>query len=312
MISVIMPVYNEGDQIYRNVEKVMTILNKNFIEHQFILVNDGSTDNSLEEMERLYKDYSNILIINFSRNFGKEAALCAALENISTDACIILDADLQHPPELIPKMVELWDREGYDVVEGIKSDRGKESLFGNFAAKTFYKLFNKACGINLDSASDFKLLDRKVIDALKQMKESITFFRGMSAWVGYKRIQIPFEVQERTSGSSKWSIKNLSKLAIHAITSYSAAPLYLITWLGVIIFLIDTVLFIQTLYMKFTGKALTGFTTVILLLLGIGSCVMISMGIIGIYISKVYDEVKRRPRYLIANKQGKGFSDEDK
>lgn len=312
MISIIMPIYNEGDQIYKNVLKIMTILNKSNIEHQFLLVNDGSADNSWDEMKRLCEDYSSISIIGLSRNFGKEAALCAALENVSADACIILDADLQHPPELIPKMVQLWAREKYDVVEGVKSDRGKESLFGKFAAKTFYKLFNKACGINLDSASDFKLLDKKVIDAWKQMNESITFFRGMSAWLGYKRIQIPFEVQERTIGSSKWSIKSLAKLAIHAITSYSAAPLYWITWLGVIIFFIDLLIFIQTLFMKFSGRAFTGFTTVIILILGIGSCVMISLGIIGIYISKIYEEVKRRPRYLITTKEGTGFSDENK
>lgn len=312
MVSIIMPVFNEGEQVYSNVVRVMTILMNNNIEHQFLLVDDGSRDNSWQEMLRLCSDYGNISVISLSRNFGKEAALCAALENVSGDACIILDADLQHPPELIPEMVRLWKDEGYDVVEGIKSDRGKETLFSKIAVLTFYGVFNKACKIDLSSASDFKLLDRKVIDAWKTMHESVTFFRGMSAWVGYKRAQIPFEVQERKSGSSKWSVKGLARLAVQAITSYTSAPIYMVVWLGVVILFIDLILFIQTLFMKFSGRALTGFTTVILLILGIGSCIIISLGVIGIYISKIYDEIKGRPRYLIAHKIGKGFIDGQK
>ncbi|MEW9094359.1 MAG: glycosyltransferase family 2 protein [Clostridiaceae bacterium] len=310
MISIIMPVYNEGEKIYSNVVKIMSILLDHEIEHQFLLVNDGSSDNSWQELQRLYNNYNNISIIELSRNFGKEAALCAALENVSGDACVIIDSDLQHPPELIPEMIRLWSEEGFDVVEGVKESRGKESLLGKIAALTFYRLFYKTSGINLNSASDFKLLDRKVIDAWKSMNESITFFRGMSAWVGYKRIQIPFEVQERTYGTSKWSFSSLTKLAVQSITSYTSAPLYMVAWLGVIMLFVDFILFIQTLFMKFAGKALTGFTTVIILILGIGSCIMISLGIIGIYISKIYDEVKRRPRYLISSKKGKGFLDD--
>jgi dolichol-phosphate mannosyltransferase len=302
-----MPVYNEGEQIYQNVVEVMQILNRNKIEYQFVLVDDGSRDNTLSELNRLYKNYKNVSVIQLTRNFGKEAALCAALENASGDACLVLDADLQHPAELIPEMVRLWSKEGYDVVEGVKSDRGSESLFGKIAALTFYKIFNKTSGINLESASDFKLLDRKVVEAWKSLNESITFFRGMSAWVGFNRIQIPFEVKKRTNGNSKWSAKSLTKLAVQSITSYTSAPLYMITLLGVIMLFIDFILLIQTLFMKFSGKALTGFTTVIILLLGTGSCIMISLGIIGVYISKIYDEIKNRPRYLIAKKQGKGF-----
>jgi polyisoprenyl-phosphate glycosyltransferase len=310
LVSIIMPVYNEGNQIYSNVVKVLSILTNNQIDYQVILVNDGSTDNTWQEMQRLCKDYINVSIIALSRNFGKESALCAGLEHSNADACVILDSDLQHPPELIPEMVRLWCEEGFDVVEGVKSDRGRESLFGKLTALTFYKLFNKASGINLNSASDFKLLDRKVVDAWKRLNESITFFRGMSAWLGYKRIQIPFIVQERTNGGSKWSVSSLTKLAIQSITSFTSAPLHLVTWLGVILLFADIILSAQTLFMKFSGRAFTGFTTVIILLLGIGSCIMISLGVIGIYISKIYDEVKHRPRYLISAMQGKGIENE--
>lgn len=310
MISIIMPVYNEGDQIYANVVKVMTILTENNIEHNFVLVDDGSSDNSWQSMQSLCKDYDNIFIIRFSRNFGKEAALCAGLDNATGDACIVLDADLQHPPTLIPEMVRLWQNEGYDVVEGIKSNRGKETFLSKLTALTFYNLFYKMSGIDLNSASDFKLLDKKVVDAMKSMHESITFFRGMSAWVGFNRIQIPFEVQERKSGNSKWSIKSLTNLAMQSITSFSSAPLYIVTYLGFFMLIADFILLIQTLYMKFSGKALTGFTTIIILLLGIGSFLMISLGIIGFYLSKIYDEIKKRPRYLIAKKQGKRCTNE--
>lgn len=305
-----MPVYNEGSQIYSNVVKVISILSRNKTENQIILVNDGSTDNSWCEMQLLRRDYSNVLIIMLSRNFGKEAAICAGLENAIGDACLILDSDLQHPPEMIPEMIRLWHDEGYDVVEGVKSHRGKESLVGKFAALTFYKFFNKATGINLNSASDFKLLDRKVVDSWKQMNESITFFRGMSAWLGYKRIEIPFKVQERVNGTTKWSTASLIKLAVHSITSFSSLPLHLVTCLGTVLLIADVVLITQTMFMKYSGKAFTGFTTVIILILGVGSLIMISLGIIGVYLSKIYDEVKHRPRYLISTIQGKGIRNE--
>lgn len=305
MVSVIMPVYNEGSQIYLNVSKVISILAQARINYQIILVDDGSQDDSWLEMQRLVYDYDNVHIIKLSRNFGKEAALCAGLENASGDACLILDADLQHPPEMIPEMVRLWREEGYDVVEGVKADRGKESTLGKLMALTFYKIFNKVSGMKLESASDFKLLDRKVVEAWRTMDESITFFRGMSAWLGYKRIQIPFEVKERTKGSSKWNVTSLMKLAVQSITSFTSLPLHLVTWLGITLFIVDLILFVQTLFMKFSGRALSGFTTVIILQLGIGSCIMMSLGIIGIYLSKIYDEVKHRPRYLISQRQGK-------
>lgn len=300
MISIILPVYNEENQIYVNVQRIRSILLAEKIKFQIILIDDGSSDKSWSEMKRLSGDFNNVTLLKLSRNFGKEAALCAGLEAAMGDACVILDADLQHPPEIIPEMVRLWREEGYEVVEGIKATRGKETMGGKIAALTYYRLFNKATGINLTNASDFKLLDRKVVEAWKTLKETDTFFRGMSAWLGYKRIQIPFEVQERREGLSKWPLSSLLKLAIDSITSFSSMPLHIITGLGIGLLLFDVILVAQTLYMKFSGQALTGFTTVIILILGIGSCIMISLGIIGIYISKIYDEVKGRPRYIIS------------
>ena len=311
MITILMPVYNEDEFIYQNVVSVDELLKRENIEHQFLLIDDGSRDSSWQEMSRLADDRGNVSLIRLSRNFGKEAALCAGLENAAGDAVLVMDSDLQHPPERIPEMVRLWREEGYDVVEGVKSDRGKESLAGKIAALAFYRTFRKTTGIDIGVASDFKLLDRSVVEAWKTLPEKNTFFRGLSAWVGYKRYAMPFEVAPRAGGETKWTFKALVKLAVNSITAYTAAPLFLVFWLGVLMGIGAVVMTVQTLFMYFAHKAETGFSTVILLLLFIGSAVMISLSIIGLYIAKIYDEVKGRPRYLIRSMRGKAVLDDD-
>ncbi len=312
MITVIMPVYNEGDYIYNNVCTVDKVLEDAAIEHQFLLVDDGSKDQSWDEMVRLSEDFEQVSVIQLSRNFGKELALCAALENADGDAVVVMDSDLQHPPEYIPEMVRLWQEEGYDVVEGVKSDRGKETLGGKIAALTFYSIFKKSTKIDIGVASDFKLMNRAALDAWKQMPERNTFFRGLSAWVGFKRYAMPFEVAERAGGETKWTFKSLMRLAVNSITAYTAAPLFFVFWIGVFMLLAAVVLGIQTLVMYFLGNAAGGFPTVILLQLFIGSCIMISLSIIGLYVSKIYEEVKGRPRYLIRAKHGKAILPDQK
>ena len=299
-----MPVYNEGDFIYQNVSTVDQILQNARIDHRFLLVDDGSKDQSWQEMCRLADDMPQVSVIRLSRNFGKEYALCAALENAAGDAVVVMDSYLQHPPELIPEMVRLWQEEGYDVVEGVKADRGKESLGNKLAAMTFYKLFKDATKIDIGVASDFKLMNRSALEAWKQMPERNTFFRGLSAWVGFKRYAMPFEVAPRAGGETKWTLKSLMRLAINSITSYTAAPLFVVFWLGLLMLVAGMVLGIQTLVNYFAGRAASGFSTVILLQLLIGSGIMISLSIIGLYLAKVYEEVKGRPRYLIKEKRG--------
>ncbi|NLN81787.1 MAG: glycosyltransferase family 2 protein [Clostridiales bacterium] len=311
MVTILMPVYNEGDYIYNNVIIVDQLLEKEGIEHQFLLVDDGSRDKSWAELCRLANDRQNVSIIRLSRNFGKEAALCAGLESASGDAVIVMDSDLQHPPERIPEMVRLWREEGYDVVEGIKADRGRESFGSKLAALLFYRTFQRTTGIDIGIASDFKLLDRSVVEAWKKLPEKNTFFRGLSAWVGYKRYAMPFEVAPRAGGNTKWTLRSLMRLAVNSITAYTAAPLFIVFWLGVIMGIGAVIMTIQTLYNFFSNQADPGFSTVILLQLFIGSAIMISLSIIGLYISKIYDEVKARPRYLIKSKRGKAFIDKD-
>lgn len=302
LISIIMPIYNEGGHIVNTVGTVEQILNEHGICYEFVLVDDGSKDNSWAKLFSMAKENTAVTAVRLSRNFGKEAALFAGLEHASGDAVIVMDADLQDPPELIPEFVAIWKNEGCDVVEGVKSSRGREGLLYKLCAKSFYQILLKATGIDLRNASDYKLLDKKVVEALLLMPEKITFFRGMSAWVGFERRQVSFEVQKRVMGTSKWSFKRLARLAVYAITSYTSAPLQLITAFGGMMFLFSLVLGIQTLVRYLTGNAMEGFTTVILLLLFIGSMLMISLGIIGLYLTKIYHELKGRPRYLVSKK----------
>lgn len=301
-ISIIMPVYNEGEHIKTSVGVVEKILVSHRIKYEFVLVDDGSKDNSWEQLAELAKENKQVTVVRLSRNFGKEAALCAGLDHATGDAVIVMDADLQHPAELIPELVRCWREEGADVVEGVKSSRGRENFLYKICAKSFYAILLHMTGIDLRNASDYKLLDRKVVDAMQQMPEKITFFRGMSAWVGFERKQVPFEVKERVMGTSKWSVKRLTGFALSAITSYTSAPLHLITMLGLVMFLLSVVLGAQTLIRYLLGNAMEGFTTVILLQLFIGSVLMISLGIIGIYLMKIYHELKGRPRYLVSKK----------
>lgn len=298
-VSTIIPAYNEGSSLYNNVMTIHNVMTENGIEHTFIIVNDGSTDNTEAELLRLADEIPCLMYINLSRNFGKEAAICAGLENAGGDAALVMDADLQHPPRYIPDMVKAMTDGGYDIVECVKQDRGKESLLQKAQALLYYKLFDKATGLSTKNASDFKLMNRQALDAWLKFKENNTYFRGLSAWIGFKRYELPIQVDERKSGKSKWSKKKLIKLALNSFAAYTAAPLFFVLWLGIIVGIAAAIMTIQTLYMYFSHNAMSGFSTVILLQLFIGSGIMISLSIIGLYIAKIYDEVKNRPRYII-------------
>jgi len=242
--------------------------------------------------------------VHFSRNFGKESAMFAGLEQAKGDCVVVMDCDLQHPPEKIIEMYRLWE-EGYEVVEGIKEDRGEESAFHKFASNSFYSLISRATGMDMGASSDFKLLDRKVVDTLNALPERNVFFRALSFWVGFKKAEVRYRVQERTEGVSKWSTKSLIKYAVTNIASFSSAPLHMVTVMGVVTLIVAVVFGIISLVQKIMGVAQPGFTTVILLLLLIGSFLMISLGIIGYYLARIYDEIKGRPRYIISSVCGR-------
>lgn len=303
MLSVILPAYNEEKMLGKAAKVISKILEDAKIEYELIFINDGSKDNTWTEIEKAAAENSHVVGIHFSRNFGKESAMFAGLANAKGKCCAVMDCDLQHPPEILVDMYRLWE-DGYDVVEAVKRSRGKESLMHKASAGLFYKIISKAVKIDMSRASDFKLMDRKAVEALLAMPERNAFFRALSSWIGYKTTSVEFDVQEREEGESKWSTWSLVKYAITNIVAFSAAPMQIVTVAGVFVFLLACVMGVQTIWKFIVGHAVEGFTTVILLILLIGSIIMISLGIIGYYISKIYEEVKGRPRYLISKKIG--------
>ncbi len=303
MLSIIIPSYNEEKNIENTANVVADIMNKNNIDFEIVFVNDGSKDKTWELISRLADERDNIVGVNFSRNFGKESAIFAGLKEAAGDACVLMDCDLQHPPQVIVEMYNIWkNNDGIDVVEGRKSNRGKENPIYKCFSLLFYKLIKSASGLDMKASSDFKLLDRKVVDSLNEMPERLTFFRAMSSWVGFNTETVYFDVAERFEGESKWSLKSLVKYAVNSISSFTSAPLHIVTVIGFVMLLCSIALGIQTLW-KFAHGSSEGFTTVILLILLTSSLIMISIGIIGYYISKIYEEIKCRPRYIISEKK---------
>lgn len=299
MLSIIIPAYNEEENIENTAKVISDLMNENGIDCEIIFVDDGSRDRTWQLIDNLTKNNPAVRGLKFSRNFGKEGAIFAGLKACLGDCAAVIDCDLQHPPEVMIEMYNLW-KQGYEVVEAVKADRGKESLLYKMFAKSFYRMMKNSANINLDRASDYKLMDRKVVDALNEMPERLTFFRALSSWVGFKTTQVEFVVAPRNAGTTKWSFKKLFKFALNNITSFTALPMQIITVTGVICVIGAIVLAIQTLVNFFCGNAADGFTTVILLLLIIGSVLMIGLGIVGYYISKIYEEIKFRPRYIVS------------
>ena len=308
MLSVVMPAYNEAGSIPCAVQKVGEVLRGADISYELIFVNDGSADGSWKEIVSAAKQDPAVRGVSFSRNFGKEAAIFAGLQAARGDCCAVMDCDLQHPPEKLPEMYALW-QQGWEVVNGVKKDRGQESGFHKFAAKSFYKIMSKALQINMSRASDFKLMDRKVVDTLLALSERKTFFRALTEWVGFRTAELEFSVAERMVGNTHWSTMSLFRYAISNIASYSSAPMQIVTILGVLTLLLSMVLGVQTLVNWAGGCAADGFTTVIILILLIGSILMISLGIIGYYIAQIFYEIKARPRYIISEVCGQERSD---
>ena len=236
MLSVIIPAYNEEAMIPITAKCVAGLLEKEKIVYELVFVNDGSRDATWEKIRKASDDNPHVRGICFSRNFGKESAMMAGLAYAKGAACVIIDCDLQHPPEKIIEMYHLWEN-GYKVVEGVKLSRGRESFLHKWAAGMFYALISAATKIDMRNASDFKLMDREVVDAILKMPEKQFFFRAISSWVGFKSTSVEFEVQERQQGESKWSVKSLIRYAVTNITSFSSVPLQLVTWSGFLFFL---------------------------------------------------------------------------
>ncbi|MBR7070565.1 MAG: glycosyltransferase family 2 protein [Clostridia bacterium] len=298
MLSIIIPSYNEEQNIKNTAKTVLDIMDRAEIDCELVFVSDGSKDNTFDIIHSLSLENPQIKGIEFSRNFGKEAAIFAGLSKGNGDCFVVMDCDLQHPPETIVEMYRLWEQ-GYEIIEGVKNTRGNESVFHKALANTFYKILSSLTGFDMKNTSDFKLLDKKVVNVLCSMPERKTFFRALTFWTGFQSTTVCYDVAERNLGTSKWSGKSLLRYAISNIISFSSSPLNIVTYLGVISVLFGIIIGIQTLVRFFIGAALGGFTTVILLMLILCGCILIGLGLIGKYLAAMYDEIKKRPKYII-------------
>ncbi len=303
LLSIVLPAYNEEQNIANTAKVLGEQLGGEGIDYELVFISDGSKDGTFQEILKAAAKDSRIKGAEFSRNFGKEAGIFAGLELTCGDAVIVMDCDLQHPPEVIPQMWKKW-QEGAEIVEGIKSDRGKESLGYKLSAGLFYKIMSKLIKMDMNASSDFKLLDRKVVQVLLELPERNTFFRALTFWAGFRTETVEYEVQERQFGESKWSFWSLMKYAISNATSFSTLPLQMVTVMGIVSILFSVILAAQTLVRYVMGTAVEGFTTVILLILIIGGFIMLSMGVIGHYLARIYEEVKGRPKYIISKITG--------
>lgn len=305
LLSIVIPSHDEAEGIQHSIEEIEKVAKKCPINYEIIVVDDGSKDKTYEKVIALVnKGNHAIKAIKLSRNFGKEAALLAGLKNARGDCVITMDADLQHPPEIIPEMITAWQG-GAHIVSAVKENRSQDGFFVRFRAKLFNALLSSLGGIDIRHSSDFKLLDREVVDVISyQFPEKIRFYRGLTDWIGFNHQVIPFTVASRNAGEGKWTLMSLIDLAATAIISFTSAPLRIITILGSITLVFGFIVAADALWNWFHNEAVSGFTTTIGTLLILGSFIMISLGIIGEYIAKIYDEIKARPAYLIEDKKG--------
>ena len=298
-VTIISVGFNEEPNVLEFFNNIKSLKINPNISINFILVDDGSFDNTWNVMKKLSKKNKNIRCVKLSRNFGKELALTAGLSKAQDDAAIIIDMDLQHPVCLIPNMIDLWYNKNVYVVEAIKSKRQSENIAKKFLSNFFYKVFYIFSDLKIDNASDYKLLDKKVLYDLKNISETRPFFRGIIAWLGYKSMKITYTPRERMHGKTKWSNLKLVNFALYNILSFSGKPLILI-WISAFVFLLIAMLLTtKILYLYFTGEYVPGFTTVYMIQFIMGSLILFSLSIISNYIHQISEAIKKRPLYII-------------
>ncbi|HEY8888796.1 MAG TPA: glycosyltransferase family 2 protein [Clostridium sp.] len=303
LISVVIPMYFEeevANECYSRIKKVLTDNNLNY---ELIFINDGSKDKTLEILKKIANQDNNVKIIDFARNFGHQVAVSAGVYNASGDVVVIIDADLQDPPELIIDMKDKW-KQGFDVVYAKRKNRKGETLFKLFTAKYFYKFLQLMSEVNITTdTGDFRLIDKKVVEAFKSMPERNRFIRGMISWVGFEQTYIEYEREERFAGNTKYPLFKMLKFASDGIISFSSKPLRFLLGLGSVTIVIAIIIFIYSLYVKLTGKyTVPGWTSLMVTLTFFSGVQLLCMGILGEYISRIYDESKNRPLYIVKQK----------
>ncbi len=303
-LSVVVPVFNEAAALPEVLRNAGSVLQSLGVSCEIIVVDDGSTDGTWDRVRET--DIPGVLVrgIRFSRNFGKESAISAGLRAAAGKAVAVIDGDGQHPVGLLAPMFESWRSNKALIVEAVKERRQEESFLRRLGARMFYRLFSRSTGLDLTDSTDYKLLDRTVVESYLALPERGRFFRGLTRWLGYAREELAFSPGARVSeeAGSRWSTGGLFDLARSALVSFTPFPMRLVTWLGVITLCASMLLGALTLWQKITGRAVEGFATVILVQLWIGSMLMISLGFIGEYLARVYEEVKGRPLYVIAER----------
>jgi len=303
--SVVIPIWNEEIVIPILYQRVLDVMEKTGESWDLICINDGSTDNSLALLRQLQREDSRMKIIDFSRNFGHQIAITAGMDFAEGDAVIVMDADLQDPPEVILQMIACW-RQGYDVAYAVRTKRTGETWFKLWTAKLFYRLIQRIANVDIPlDTGDFRLMDRRVILAMRQLREKHRFMRGLSSWVGFKQIGVEYERAERFAGETKYPLRKMLSLATIAITSFSYLPLQLATMLGFSFAFLSLVGIFLTIILRLSGNlSFQGQATTLVSVLFLGGIQLIFLGIIGEYLGRIYDEVKNRPLYLVSHAYG--------
>jgi dolichol-phosphate mannosyltransferase len=307
--SVVAPVYNEEQLIAEFCRRVIAALEPLGEPFELILVNDGCRDRSPDIMRELHQRDPRIKVINFSRNFGHQIAITAGTDYATGRAVIVIDSDLQDPPEVIPDLIARW-REGYQVVYGVREERQGETWFKKTTAAIFYRLIVRITNVNIPvDTGDFRLMDRKVVDALKRMREHHRFMRGLSAWVGFRQTGVLYRRHARAAGTTKYPLRKMLRFALDGITSFSYLPLQLATYVGFIVAAVSIIFLFVVFVMRLANPAATepafyGQASTLASVLFLGAVQLISLGIIGEYVGRIYDEVKGRPLYIVAETLG--------
>jgi dolichol-phosphate mannosyltransferase len=309
-MCIIVPAYNESEALPLLIEKLHFVIGILNISYRIIVVNDGSSDRTEEVLDAISSKDTRVNAVNLSRNFGKEAAMAAGLAQADGNCIVFIDADMQHPPDLIPSLYHAW-REGFDVVNAVKRQRSNESPVYRWMAEQFNKLMTRSVRQDMSGASDFMLIDRQVADALLECPERNRFFRGLVAWIGFRVKKIEFHVKERQHGATKWSVLALLKYSLSNIVAFSSFPLQIVAYIGFISVALGTVLLVHTFVRWVLGAAAIGFTTVIAVQILLGGMIILALGVISIYLSHMYEEQKQRPLFIIRRPKTSGLRSGD-
>ncbi|HRY28777.1 MAG TPA: glycosyltransferase family 2 protein [Elusimicrobiota bacterium] len=304
-LSIVVPVFNEEEVVSEFYRRLKQVLRSMDIAHEIIFVDDGSRDNTVSLLLKQAAGDDTVKVIEFSRNFGHQNAISAGLDHAAGDACIILDGDLQDPPELIPEMVSKW-REGHEVVYAVRNAREGEGFFKKGTAAVFYRLLRTLAGVDIPKdTGDFRLMDRQVVDALGRLPERNRFLRGLVSWVGFRQVGIPFDRPARLAGETKFSLFKMLRFALDGITSFSRLPLRLVTLVGLFCFLGSLAVLGWAFYVRlFTVRSVQGWTSLIGVVLFLGGTQLLATGVVGEYIARIFDEAKQRPLYLVRRTHG--------